>query len=367
MACALAVVLLLSLSAPAQTAALIGLRMSAWEDKEGSHPASYRTFLITFTAAKAHLAVEIPDLILPRKDGFWRAGTLHKGPLDVGYQEFIYVSSVQSTPHALGTYHPANPRNEGCDPTDEATIEFASPDLLSVAYTHEDCGSLEIQNRRATYNLDDPDRPLDIKSQLGGGAWLALQRADASAKASKGRLADCPGMNPVSSTNWGIERSNQLPQSSHKAWVLVGDFFSPHVCNGGDTYEIKFPIRESLIGKQYGASKLVPLSKTAAAEYRFDPNDAALTPAGNFLVAFNPPYGPITIFQVSGQALRAAPVLSVPVISDKESNPLMKWECNVVMLQWAVGKYVKQWESELKKIAATPLREPTLAVGAQLD
>jgi hypothetical protein len=58
--------------APAQSAVLIGLHLNAWDDNKGTHPPSYRTFLITFRDGKAQLAADVPELIVPRKDSFWR-------------------------------------------------------------------------------------------------------------------------------------------------------------------------------------------------------------------------------------------------------------------------------------------------------
>jgi hypothetical protein len=351
------------LSAAAQAAVLIGLHTVAGNavagnDNEGINPPSYRTVLITFKGGKAQLAADIPDLIVPRKDGFWRVGSLHKGPYGGGYQEFIYVSPVRAAPHAVGEYHPPNPDYQGCDRTDQATIEFANPELMSVSYMHAVCGSLELQNGRATYTLDDPERPLDIKKLLGPAAWAALQKADAGAKASDDRLEDCPGLSPPSSTNWGIERSSQLPGSFNKDWILVGDFDSPHVCNDGYSYEIKFPIPESFIGKQYKEGAHLSLSKSASAKQNgINSNEAVLTPMGDFLIDFSPSYDPIKVFRVNGLSLGNAPVLSLSGGSTGEFN--------VVLLQWAIGKHVGQWESELKAIASSPLKEPILSVGAQ--
>jgi hypothetical protein len=362
--CAFAALLLLLSRAPAQSAALIGLHLNAWDDEKGMDPPGYRTFLIIFRDGKARLAAEIPDLIVPRKDGFWRVGAVHNGPArDGGFQEFVYVSRAQSIPRALGEYQP--PAAGGnCDRTDQATIEFVSPDLLSVSYLHAPGCSLESETQHATYNLDEPARLLDIRAVLGPAAWIALKKADAGAKAAGDFPGECIGASSPTATNWGFERSSRLPNSSRKDWILVGDFSAPHVCNGGDTFEIKSPIPESLIGTHYQTSALLSLASSAAAkEIGINPNEAALTPAGDFLVAFtSSSYGePIHVFQVNGQSLRAAPALSV------STGTNLSWGFNVVMLQWAIGKHVEKWEADLKAIAAKPLPEPTVAVGKQQD
>lgn len=61
-----------TLQAPAQSAVLIGVRFH----ESDSHPSIYRTYLITLRGGKVRLAADLPDLIVPRKEGFWRVGTL---------------------------------------------------------------------------------------------------------------------------------------------------------------------------------------------------------------------------------------------------------------------------------------------------
>src|SRR5207253_9014516 len=74
------------LATPAQTAVLIGLHLNSRTDEKGtSHPPSYRSLLITFRNGRAQLAADIPDLVVPRKAGFWRVGSLHTGDTCCGY------------------------------------------------------------------------------------------------------------------------------------------------------------------------------------------------------------------------------------------------------------------------------------------
>src|SRR5579862_6818092 len=72
--CALVSLLLGIRYAPAQSAVLIGLHVEVPDDGNVAPPPSYRTLLITFRDGKAQLAADLPDLIVPRKDGFWRVG-----------------------------------------------------------------------------------------------------------------------------------------------------------------------------------------------------------------------------------------------------------------------------------------------------
>ena len=116
----------------AQSAVLIGLHVEVQDDGNGPPPSSYRTLLITFRYGKAQLAADLPDLIVPRKDGFWRVGTLHKGPPGkYQAQDFVYAAPARAVPHATGEYHPANP-DWNCSETDQATIEFVSPSAVRL-------------------------------------------------------------------------------------------------------------------------------------------------------------------------------------------------------------------------------------------
>jgi hypothetical protein len=139
----------------------------------------------------------------------------------------------------VGEYHPDTPGN-GCE-SDEAIIEFLNPELLSVSYAQQFFASLENKSWHATYKLDDLDRPLDITTVFGSGAWRAQTTADALSKARNAEgLKDCSGASEPDSTNWAIERSGGQHIVYDSSWILVSNYSAPHVCNGGDTYEIKF-------------------------------------------------------------------------------------------------------------------------------
>jgi hypothetical protein len=344
--------------APAQSAVLIGVHLGAWQDDTGEHLPSYRTFLITFRDGKAQLAADIPDLIVPRKNGFWRVGGVHKGPVGGMYQELIYAAPVGSVPHAIGEYHPENPEWQ-CHETHQATIEFLNPDFVSVSYQTSPACSLETQFRHGTYKLDEPAKALEIAAIFGPDAWDAEKEADALANAHWDH-PDCDGVSKVDSTNWGIERSSGLHGKEAKPWSLVGDFISPHVCGDGDTYEIEFPIPAAITGLTYHPDALPALLKSKLAQDNgIRPNGAFLTPSADFLVGFDAFANTelVRVFRMKDHALDPKPALSV------FTNTNLGWEFNLVMIQWALGKHVAQWESDLKALAATPLPEPVVDIG----
>jgi len=336
--------------ANAQSAVLIGLHVYTGDDGNGEQQPSYRTLLITFRDGKAQLAADLPDLIVPRKDGFWRVGTLHKGPPGkYQAQEFVYAVPARSVPHAVGEYHPENP-DWNCSETDQDTIEFVNPDLLSVSYFTEPACSLEVEHDHGTYKIDELEKELDITAVLGAVAWDAEKKADASAKADNHISPDCIGVSKPDATNWGIVGSSRSPGNVAKPWVLVSDFNTPHVCRDGQTYEIKFPIPESLTGPTYHADTLLSILQSKwAKDNNIVPTEALLTPAGDFLLDLS--YG-VSIFAIKQQGIEPKPALSA---ANRESN--------VVMVQWALGKHVREWESELQSLQKMRLPEPTVATG----
>ena len=254
------------------------------------------------------LAADVPDLIVPRKDGFWRVGALDKGwECCGGYQEFLYAVPVRSVPHAIGEYHPVNPDGP-CSQTKRATIEFVNPDLLSVSYFDAPGCSLEVKYGHGTYRLEALLTKLDISAILGPNAGIAEKKADAAAKSSH-RLTDlslCPGVSKNDSFNWGIESASQFPRSRARRWILVGDYNSPHVCGDGHTFEIEFPIPESIAGRASQTDSLQLLLK---------------------------------------------------------SKPDLGSEFNIVMAQWALGRHVAAWESELKSLQSARFPEAEIAIG----
>jgi hypothetical protein len=339
--------------APAQAAVLIGLHVYTGDDGNGEQQPSYRTFLITFRDGKAQLAADLPDLIVPRKDGFWRVGTLHKGPPGkYGAQEFVYAVPARSVPHAVGEYQPDNPDWGTCAETDQATIEFVNPDLLSVSYFTEPACSLEVELDHGTYKLDELEKELDITAFLGAGAWDAEKRADASAKADNEISPDCLGVSKPDPTNWGIMGFSRAPGRVDNAWVLVSDFNGPHVCHDGKTYEIKFPIPESITGPTYHADTLLSLLQSNGAKDNHTvATEALLSPAGDFLVDLS--YG--AIFSIKQRGIEPKPVLA----------PSTNLESNVVMVQWALGKHVREWEAELQSLQKAHLPEATVTTGSR--
>lgn len=118
-----------------------------------------------------------------------------------------------------------------------------------------------------------------------------------------------------------------------------------------------FPIPESLTGPTYHANTLLSLLKSkVATDNSILPNEALLTPAGDFLVAFGvfSYREPVRIFGIKQQALERKPALSV------FTSTSLGWGFNVVMVQWALGKHVREWNPNSTRSKQLTSRNPTL-------
>jgi hypothetical protein len=65
----------------------------------------------------------------------------------------------------------------------------------------------------------------------------------------------------------------------------------------------------------------------------------------------------VRVYGIKQQAIEPKPALSVLTSTSLGSG------FNVVMVQWALGKHVPEWESELQSLRATHLPEPVVATG----
>jgi len=315
-----------------QTAALIALQQEgSYSETEKWNPTSYRTLLITFRDGKARLAADIPFLIVPRKDGFWRLGVVHNGTTN-DYEETAYAVPVFSDPPAPAHSENGKGRDdddENCASSDDVTITFVNPEVVSVEHhSASNCGmhpSGELDY--GTYRIDDLKTPLEITAVLGLGAAVAQARSAPEQHPSD----DCGVLDPPDSSNWGIK---WLPGE----WTVLSVYSVSQVCGGDHSYEVKFTPPASVVGS---VSTLASRSRAAMAKkLSYLQRDSVLTPSGDFLITFG---NPIEVFRVSGQQLSAVPVLSIK----NEGNG-----ASPVMVQWALRKYVIKWEGAVNEIGA---------------
>jgi hypothetical protein len=337
--------LLLTLSSsvsPGQTAALIGLRHDAFSSDDGKgNPIRYSTLLITVRDGRATLAANLPALVVPRKDGFWRVGYL---PGDYGSDGLPYaipaLSGPPAPPKTNGTGH-RDDSEDDCSSSSGAVIDFVDPEIISIVDVSEStCGTHPTHTLdHATYRLDDLKKPLDITTVLGDSAKAALLK---SFPAAQSENDECPPVDDPDTTEWGIKWS---PGN----WILLSKVTRSQACGGDNDYEVDFTVPSPVLGGRFGRHALSPLRDSVLAQkLAAEKFDFALSPAHDVLVFFG---NPIRVFRFEDQRLSASSLLSV---SDRSSSL-------PVMVQWATGKYVTEWERKLKEIGAKQAKEQNAA------
>ncbi len=330
----LAIIVLASSLCAGQAAVLIGLQRGAYDEGEKWHPPGYRTLLISFRDGKAQLVADIPALIVPRKDGFWRLGVLHDGS-ENNYLETLYAVPALSTPPTYSQI----PEDESialeherthCSSYEKSTITFVNPEVVSIENNdYSDCGVHPGGGLfYTTYKIDDLHTRIKINALLGPAALIAQKKS-----VPKPGPEECAPTTPDAS-NWGIYRLGAK-------WVVSSSYTEPQICNGDHEYKVKLTPPASLIGLTYHQTQLALLAAPVKTNGLGHP-DAVLTPAGDFLIYLDS----LEIFSVNAHGLSSAPVLSI----ENHGAP--------VMIQWSFGKYVARWESALKEITAKLPKEP---------
>lgn len=317
-----------------QTAALIGLRHDAFSSDDGKwFPISYSTLLITVQDGRATLTADIPALVVPRKDGFWRLGYLPGS--DTSDDTLYAIPALSSSPTAPKTkgINPQDDSEDACSSSSGAVIDFVNPEIISIVDMSEStCGMHPAHTLdHLTYRLDDLKRPLDIATVLGDGAKAALLRSFPAAQADND---ECAPVNDPEPTEWGI-------RWSPGKWILLSKVTRSQASGGDNDYEVNFDLPRSVLGGRFGRHALSPLRDSALAKKLAAENyDFAMSPGRDVLVFLG---NPIRVFRLADQRLSASSLLSV----SNGGNSAFP-----IMVQWATGKYVTEWERKVKEIGA---------------
>jgi hypothetical protein len=298
----------------------------------------------------------LPEIIVPRKDGFWHVGVKQVCEFDgsdfpnerlehkIWTAPATKAATVEQTnpctPHKPEDYAPPYNRTEA----DKNKISqcgfalvnllFVSPELISMStYTGQ---SDDCEVRGGRYNIDfgvrnfDSDQPLGFGELLGASAHAAYEHAlPKTAVGDSGE--DCGEADPNNDVGWRIEhKSGRWQPYIHQDLGYFG-------C-GADA-QISFPLRAALTGNVSPAPDLKQLRTKIP-----DIADAYVSPAGDLLVAASSTETKIFELHagVPGKLLLKLPAQGI------------------VLAQWATGKHVQDWTTQLEALEKQKLPEPTI-------
>jgi len=306
-----------------RTGVLIGLRSTVPSNNQEdifSERSSYRTIWISSFNKNIQSTLEVPDLFIPRRSGFWTLSVKTRK-----FNDFLQDNIVLD---------PILPRGSSIiNKIDELLIKgnikkdilFVSDDYVAIEYFWT-MGSAEEKNYRVL--------PLDDANSLSGILVSDTAREDmrdiffTSAQAhlvSHGIKIDeeLKGIVSVSEDNFTLERRNGN-------WTLKGRL------NLGDRYE-EFPIGLSPVGKLVNYDELhvtwdsikekVPMALDA---YTSPNKDLLIVVTGNFLM----------IYTIENGEISEKPVKKIDI---KKSE-------SVIMVEWATGGYVARWEKSFNQL-----------------
>lgn len=284
-----------------------------------------------------------PDLLLPRKDGFWRIGTyrtLETSDEDAQFRPGQKATSEESDIWAVPSRQipsitlASNQKvithwtDSPCDHTDR-DISFINPthiwygeDSEYVCATHPD-SSLQLYAAR----IEDRRTRIGISEMLGPTGFQAYSQAVATAfeETKKEAGYDCePTIDPA---DWRIERDQG-------AWKVTGWATTHRVCGYGLDLKIQIALPPSITGYD----RLPKAWAGLAAEI---PGllDAFSSPTKRLLVAVTKKE--MLIYRPSGPRI-GPPLFRYPFDRDADLY-------TVVMAQWAVGaSSVARWTKEVE-------------------
>jgi len=330
------------------------------EDSEGAKPlrydtapeeSPYATVWLQWTPVGSQVRL-LRDIILPRKDGFWRFGTNHSS-IEVGGdddEDFFWLARLGSEP----TLTRAEWASGGGSQESTRRLTYICPDYFSYrellqgwggTYGESEYASVrsldefgKVPPKEADYDYDHPG--LSLVAVLGPGAELEFKKItkqgvpedskDAQSDVSPERENEdpCAGSGyRTSETDWHLSHRQDR-------WVaLLGlQNGGPGICDRQTDWT---PLATRLPSSLVGHAR-VPVPWRLVEKAFPGARHVFYSPKGDWLVV-------LTRNQVYLAPVRGASV-GKPLSSAKIPYGIP------VMAQWSIGKYVSVWDQQLSKL-----------------
>jgi hypothetical protein len=316
---------------PAKDAGLLlGLRLGGGtaENYQDFMYGVYRTLWITRVGGKVKIA-EAPNLLVPRRDGFWQVGSTTVSR-DDKKEEFIWSAPLEQTvqPGVL-TEEEEKGIAEGA--VSAHPIEFISGDYIGVGKTED--GQL---SALYTYKMDDRDfkEPVAISTVVGPAGTHAL-----GAKAEKpgDLIMDMP-VSMQGDCQLEVPAVNWVAGRNQGHWVVKGwGSWGEQKCSD------KLPAFQTSLrvpAKVVGFDEL-PVTWDQVAKAFPGASDAFGAPTWGLLIV-----------------MTDDEVIACGVTKDGIGKPLARFallhDQKAVMAQWAVGKFVASWGEQFEVFKKNP-------------
>lgn len=319
-----------ALREPKANGLLLGTHWTSGDGNLGDVKPGDRTWWIAEIDGKIQLR-EMPNILFPRKEGFWTAGTKEIKD-DKSFERYVWTAPL-GKPSKSAEPELSNP---AC--SEQATardILFIGTDYIAI----REFGSALCAHygESTAFYLTTPENPnwlnhgedfrqkiSDVLGPLGLDAFNKALSAMSDAESDDlhcGRLSVRPD-------NWAI-----LRDKGH--WVVKGHgSYGGHVCDGyfGTEFSIKMRLPKSVVGYD---GLLIGWQKIQTSFS--DATDAFESPNGDFLVVFQS--GELAVYKLTNGKI--GEVVARRWLHENEY---------AVMAQWSLGDNVARWDQTISRL-----------------
>ncbi len=297
-----------------------------WPVDSGEEQSGDRTWWIAQIGAEIQIR-EIPNLLIPRKDGFWIAGT-KEIKKQCYFESYIWTAPLGTSPKSY------TPDISDChDEEIKRDILFVGNNQLAVEEFQSSTGAsygestqyyvstLEHLNWNSSEN-----KTVQISDVLGPEGTLAFDNALNAMGEAKDENIDC-GKIDASPSDWAIRREKGR-------WLLKGSGSrGGHVCDGyfGTEFDIKMKPPKNLVGYDELPTGWPKIEKAFP-----DARDAFESPNQDFAIV------------IVGRELVVCRLANGEIGTVAIRRPLHENEY-AVMAQWALGDNVARWDKQVRE------------------
>jgi hypothetical protein len=310
---------------------LLGTHWSSGDTNFGELEPGERTLWIAQTGAEIQVR-EIPNLLVPRTDGFWHMGTkeVRKGE---NLERYIWTAPLGQKP----TPHETNPHwTESSESVQsEQTVRdllFVGDKYLAVKLFEADMGGN--YGESTTYYVSNFQKPnldfgkvrLDISAVLGPAGLAAFSKAANAKQDMTFEGTDCAPFWKPTPSDWTISRKKGR-------WVAQANgVLADRSCAGlfGRMFDLNLKLPRNVVGYDELATGWTTVEKAFTGA-----TDAFESLNHQFLIA------------VTDKEIIVCRLDSDKVAAVVHREKLRENE-TVVMAQWALGKSVSRWDEQVR-------------------
>jgi hypothetical protein len=315
---------------------LLGTHWSSGDGNFGEVKPGDRTWWIAEIGGQIQIR-EIPNILFPRKERFWTAGTREIQD-DKSFERYVWTAPLGKPSESAKPDLSNPPCSSQANARD---ILFIGTDYIAIREfgsgicAHYDEGTVYYVSTPENPNwLDTSDNfGLKISGVLGPLGLEHFNKALSAMGAAKSEDLDC-GRLSVRPENWAIRRDK-----GH--WVVRGNgSYGGHVCDGyfGTEFDIKIRLPKSVVGYDELVIGWGKIQETFA-----DAKDAFESPDGNFLAVLRA--GDLAVYRLANGKI--GDVVSQRALHENEY---------AVMAQWSLGENVARWDQQVSRLLNSPAK-----------